>query len=237
MKQPAYYTATGSLGGDLLAVLHLPYTFWHLSYVALGAALVVEVDWQRLAGTLLAFFCGTGVLAHALDEIHDRPLGTGLPRAALWAMVAVGLAGAVVLAIAGAMIVSPWVLAWGAAGLLLATSYALEWSPVIHTDLGFGLAWGAFPALVGYWTQAEDMSVAALVVAAVATLLSLAQRSLSTPARMVRRQVDRAEVIFQTRGEIDKWGEDRLLATWELPLRLLSWSMVGLAIGLLVARI
>ena len=40
----AFYAPCGSWGADLIAVLHPPYTAWHLSYVVIGAALVV---WGR----------------------------------------------------------------------------------------------------------------------------------------------------------------------------------------------
>jgi len=58
-------------------LLHPPYTLWHLSYAALGAGLAPVLDWWRLGLTLLVFFAGTGVAAHALDELKGRPLGTG----------------------------------------------------------------------------------------------------------------------------------------------------------------
>ena len=71
-ERPAFYARPGSIRGDLIALLHPPYTAWHLAYVAIGAALAPTLDWTLLAGTLAAFFLGTGVGAHALDEWHDR---------------------------------------------------------------------------------------------------------------------------------------------------------------------
>src|SRR4029079_4502132 len=58
----------------------------------------------------------------------------------------------------------------------------------IHTDLGFGLAWGAFPLVTAYVAQTGTIRVAAVLAAAWATLLSLAQRRLSRPARRLRRE-------------------------------------------------
>jgi hypothetical protein len=236
VKNPAYYAKPGSTAGDLLAILHPPYTAWHLSYVAMGAALAPTLDWKRLLGTLFAFFLGTGVAAHSLDELKGRPLGTNLSNGILWGLGVIGLGGALVVAAFGASVISPWVWLWAGVGSLLATGYALERPGWLHTTTGFALAWGGFPALVGYWAQTETVSVGAVLVAAAACMVSAAQRVLSTPARHVRRQVDRAELHLEKTDVVDVWDEMRVLATWERPLRLLAWSMVALAVGLVLAR-
>lgn len=236
MKRPAFYAPTGTRVGDLVAVLHPPYTAWHLSYVAIGAALAPSIDWTVLAGTLLAFFLGTGVTAHALDELHSRPLQTSLSDGFLRWLSVGGMAGALGLAGYAAVLLSPWVLAWAAMGVFLAAGYALERPGLLHTPLGFALAWGAFPTLVGYWAQTQTISLGALAVAGGATLMSLAQRALSTPARYLRRNVSHAEMHLHAGEGIEEWDEQKVLATWERPLRFLAWAMVALAAGLLAAR-
>jgi hypothetical protein len=237
MKRPAYYAPTGTPLGDLWAVLHPPYTAWHLSYVVIGATLGDHLEIRVLAGTVLAFFLGTGLGAHALDELHSRPLRTGLSDATLRLIGYGALLGAGGLGVAGAMVVSPWVLAWAVAGVGLAAGYALERPRWIHTDLGFGLAWGGFPILVGYFGQSGTVGVEAVVAAGAATLVSLTQRALSTPARLIRRQTTEAEVRLRTGEDTERWDEERLLDTWEKPLRLLAWAMVALAAGLLIGRL
>ena len=82
-------------------MLHPPYTAWHLAYVVIGACLAPVVNTTRLLATLLAFFLAVGVAAHALDELHGRPLRTQIPTPALVGAAAVGLAGALVLGVAG----------------------------------------------------------------------------------------------------------------------------------------
>ena len=240
MKRPAYYAPVGSPAGDLIALLHPPYTAWHLSHVAIGAALAPRIDWRVLSATLLAFFLGTGVAAHALDEKNGRPLRTSLGDRTLKLLGIGGMAGALIVAVVGASVLSPWVLAWAVAGVFLAAGYALEWPAPLHTTLGFALAWGGFPVLVGYWAQALTVSIGAVFVAAAATLISMAQRTLSTPARHVRRNARQTELIlsrdsFGEQSE-ERWDEATILATWERPLRLLAWSMVALATGLLLAK-
>ncbi len=236
MKRPAFYAPTGSVWADLVAILHPPYTAWHLSYVVVGASVAPHLVWNRLAGTLLAFLLGTGVAAHALDELKGRPLGTSLGNGLLRGLAAVGLGGALVVAGVGTVVISPMVILWAAVGTTLAVGYALEWPGWLHTTTGFALAWGGFPVMVGYWAQTESLSVGAAVVAGAATLASAAQRTLSTPARHVRRRVDHAELHMQTAEAVEVWEEGRLLATWERPLHLLAWAMVALAVGLLVAK-
>jgi hypothetical protein len=225
--RPAFYARPGSKWGDFVSLLHIPYTLWHLSYVAIGAALAPDLDWWILAGTVGAFAVGLGVGAHALDEVKSRPLATGLSDRALWGLGIGAMAVSLAIAAAGAVIVSPWVVAWGVVGVALAVGYALEW-PILHTDLGFGLAWGAFPVVVGFWAQTEGVSWPMLVIALAATLLSLAQRALSTPARFVRRRTRQAGAVFD---DGRTWDRSELLSTWETPLRLLTWTTVALAVG------
>ena len=232
-EQPAFYGSVGSRVGDLITVLHPPYTLWHLSYVVIGAALASHIDGVILAGTVLAFFLGLGVGAHALDEFHDRPLGTGLPKTWLLSMAVVGLGGAAVLAVIASVLISPVAALWGVVGLVLAIGYTLEIIPGLHSVAGFALSWGSFPVLVGYWAQTESMTIGALLVAAAAAFTSAAQRLLSTPARRFRRNPT-PDYNPRTPSGID----DRpLLTTWESPLRALTAAHVLFAAGLLALHL
>ena len=232
-SRPAFYARTGSPLADFVTLLHLPYTAWHLSYVAIGAALATEVNAIRLLGTLVAFAVGLGVGAHALDELHDRPLSTRLSATWLRLLGWGGLFVAATIAVVGSYVISPVSLLWGAAGVLLAAAYALEWSTLLHSAAGFAISWGAFPVLVGYWGQTESISVSAVVVAGAAAILSIVQRALSTPARHVRRNATKAT----TAVEDQDWDQSDLLATWERPLQLLALAHVVLAVGLLLTHL
>src|SRR5438034_5364244 len=99
---PAYY-ATRARGWrrDVWAVLHPPYTAWHLSYVVIGASLAPHLDSVRLLATLLAFFAAVGIAAHALDERHGHPLRTHIPDVTLLAAAGAGLVAALALGVAG----------------------------------------------------------------------------------------------------------------------------------------
>lgn len=228
----SFYARPGSRIGDIVTLLHLPYTAWHLSYVVIGASLAPRIDAIRLVGTLVAFALGLGVGAHALDELKDRPLSTGLSDSTLRALGWGGLFGGAVMAVAAAFVISPVALAWGGLGVVAAASYSLEWTPWLHTIGGFALAWGAFPTLVGYWSQTESMSVAGVLAAGAASVFSMAQRSLSSHARHVRRDVEQVSARL---GDVS-WQRPELLLTWEWPLRLLAVAHVLLAIALLATH-
>ena len=107
-------------------MLHPPYTAWHLSYVALGAAAAPHIHAIRLGAALAAFFLAVGVSAHALDELNGRPLNTALTRRTLLALAGAGLLGAVAIGIAGCLVVSPWLAPLVAAGGFLVVAYNLE---------------------------------------------------------------------------------------------------------------
>src|SRR3954452_13972333 len=167
LPRPAFY-ALGSGGWrDLVTLLHPPYTAWHLSYVALGAAVSPVFHGERLAATLAAFFLGVGVCAHALDELSGRPLRTRLSDRTLVALAAVSLAGAVAIGVAGAVSVSAGLVPFVAAGAFIVAAYNLElFGGRFHTAFWFAAAWGAFPALTGYWINAQEIRLQGLLVAA-----------------------------------------------------------------------
>jgi hypothetical protein len=75
-ERPAFYALRPGGWRDYVTLLHPPYTAWHLSYVALGAAAAPHLDGGRLGASVLAFFCAVGLSAHALDELAGRPLAT-----------------------------------------------------------------------------------------------------------------------------------------------------------------
>src|SRR5437879_1240375 len=150
---PAYY-ATRARGWrrDIRALLHPPYTAWHLSYVLIGAGLATRVDVTRLAATLVAFFLAVGVSAHALDELRGRPLQTDVPATVLWLAAVIGLAGAVALGLAGVFLLGVGLLPFIAAGVLFVFAYNLELlGGRLHGDFWFALSWGAFPVLTAYF--------------------------------------------------------------------------------------
>jgi hypothetical protein len=197
------------------------------------------VDLTRLLGTLLAFFLAVGCAAHALDELHGRPLGTRIPAPALLAVTVVSLAGAVAVGAAGLSRVGWALVPFMVLGPLLLVAYNLElFGGFVHTDAGFAAAWGAFPVLVAYVAQTGRLALSPVLAAAAAFALSAAQRRLSTPARMIRRRVSEVEGHLTTEtGEVTVIDERFVLDPLEQALRAMSWGLMLLAAALAVARL
>jgi hypothetical protein len=237
--RPAFYVLRGGGWRDYWSLLHPPYTVWHLSYVVIGACLATRLHERWLVETAIAFFLAMGVAAHALDELHGRPLRTRIPDGALVGLALVGLAGAVALGVDGAAEVSPWIWIFIAVGAFLVPAYNLEWfGGAVHTDLGFALGWGAFPALTAGFAQGGRLTPAIVIAAAGCAALSAAQRALSTPVRRLRRHVVSVEgAIVTDEGVSERLDAAALRAAPEAGLRLLSLAVPLLAAALLVARL
>jgi hypothetical protein len=237
--RPAFYALRRGGWRDYVTLLHPPYTAWHLAYVVVGGCLAPSVPWGRLGLTVLAFALAMGVGAHALDELHGRPLGTGIPGRVLGALAAASVAAACALGVAVATRTTLWLLVPVAAGAFLVPAYNLELAGGrLHSDAWFGLAWGAFPVLTAYLACAERLRGEAVLAAAWATALSLAQRRLSTPVRRLRRQVaDVRGTIVLAGGATEPVTRATLLAAPEAALRLLAASTVLAAAALAALRL
>jgi hypothetical protein len=239
VQRPAFYALAPGGWRDLVTLLHPPYTAWHLSYVALGAAAAPTIHADRLAAALGAFFLAVGVAAHALDELHGRPLKTRLSRRTLIALAVMGLGGAVAIGVAGTLTVSAWLAPLVVAGAFLVVAYNLELlGGRVHDDTWFALAWGGFPAFTGYFVNALTIRPAGLLVAAACTLLSIAQRRLSTPARELRRRTARVTgTQTLTSGETRELDAERLAEPLERALQALWLGLMILAVGLVAVRV
>lgn len=237
--RPAFYALRSGGWRDFVTLLHPPYTVWHLSYVALGAAAAPTLHANRLIAALAAFFLAVGVSAHALDELNGRPLKTKLKRRSLIALAVVGLIGAVGIGVLGIVVVSPLLAPLVLVGAFLVPAYNLElWGGRFHNDVWFALAWGGFPAFTGYFSNALEIRPAGVLVAAACCLLSTAQRRLSTPARELRRhtaalsgeqRLTNGQVLELTRGRLATPLEGALSALW--------LALVVLAAGFVAMRL
>jgi hypothetical protein len=236
--RPAFYALRQGGWRDYVTLLHPPYTLWHLSYVAVGAALAPRMDWALLGWTTLAFALAMGVGAHALDELRGRPLQTRIPPRTLATLAAVSISAACAIGIAIAISRTLWLLAFVAVGAFLVVAYNLElFGGRFHGGLWFPAAWGAFPVLTAYFASARTLHAAAFAAAGFAFASSWAQRRLSTPVRLVRRRVVRVE----GKAELDDGttlplDADALAAAPEAALKALAAATVLIAAALLLFR-
>jgi hypothetical protein len=237
--RPAFYAASPGGWRDWWTLLHPPYTAWHLSYVVIGAALAPRVALAPLLATLTAFFLAVGLAAHALDELNGRPLHTRISSPVLVAVTVAGLAGAVAFGAAGVARVGWALVPFMIVGPVLVIAYNAElFGGIIHTDLGFAAAWGAFPVLTAYTAQTGRLTLAPVLAALAALAMSAAQRRLSTPARTLRRRSVRVEgSVMLADGQVTAIDQQALLAPLEGALRAMSWGLVLLAASLAFARL
>jgi hypothetical protein len=237
-ERPSFYALRSGGWRDYWTLLHPPYTLWHLSYVAIGAALAPILDPWRLGLALAAFFLAVGVAAHALDELHGRPLRTAIPRRMLIALAFIGLFGALGLGVYGCATVSWWGVPFMVVGGFVVPAYGLEWfGGRFHTEAWFAGMWGGFPALAGYFAQTGRIDLVVVVACVGCAWISAAQRRLSTPVRMLRRRVVAVEgELTLTDGSRQAIDEAAMRAAPEGALRVLWLGMVALALALVAAR-
>ena len=122
------------------------------------------VDTARLVATLLAFFLAVGVAAHALDELHGRPLRTRSPRGA-------GRRGHRAGWPAPSSSASPGSPRW--AGLVPFIVVGPVWSSPTTRAVRRGgphrrrvrRHWGAFPVLTAYVAQTGTLPLAPVLAA------------------------------------------------------------------------
>jgi hypothetical protein len=158
----------------------------------------------------------------------------------LIAVTVAGLIGALACGAAGIAQAGWGLLPYLVIGPVLVIAYNAELAGgIIHNDLGFAVSWGAFPLLTGYAAQTGGSLAAGPVLAAAgAVALSAAQRSLSTPARTIRRRSAHVEgTMTMAAGPAVTIDQAFLLAPLEAALRALTWATVLLASALAVTRL
>ena len=235
--RPAFYALAPGGWRDYVTLVHLPYTAWHLSYVVVGGCLAASVAWGRLGLTVLAFALAMGIGAHALDELGGRPLGTAIPSRVLVALAVSSVALACAIGLAVALATTLWIVPLVALGAFLVPAYNLELlGGRLHTDLGFALAWGAFPVVTAFVAQTGTIRAETALAAAWATALSLAQRHLSTHVRRLRREVVAGELTLRD-GRTIPLEDGELRAAAERGLQLLAVATVTLAAALVALRL
>jgi hypothetical protein len=242
--RPAFYALRPGGWRDLVTVLHPPYTLWHISNVAIGAAAASHIYAGRLVAAMAAFFLAVGIGAHSLDELHGRPLGTQLSRRTLVALAVGGLGGALAIGIAGTIFVSPTLAPLVLFGAFIAPAYNLEWfGGCFHTDFWLAASWGGFSALTGWWVNSLGLhSVREAIAAAAAVLacffLTSVQRRLSTPVRELRRRTLAVEGEQRLAdGTVRRLDRAALAAPLDGALRTLSIAVPLLAVAAVVLRV
>jgi hypothetical protein len=219
--RPAFYALRSGGWRDYVTLLHPPYTLWHLSYAAMGAAIAPRIKWGILGWTVLAFLLAMGLGAHALDELKSRPLQTRIPNRVLVGLAAWAILGACAIGVHVAIDETLWLLVFIAFGAAIVVAYNLElFGGIVHTPFWFAFAWGAFPALTAFFASARTIRAEAVAIATFAFATSFVQQRLSVDVRFARRQM----------------GDLSPARNQETALQLLAVAMPLLAGALLLAR-
>lgn len=244
VDRPSFYALRPGGWRDLVTVMHLPYTVWNMSNVAIGAAVAAHVYPVRVAAAVAAFFFAVGIGAHCLDELHGRPLGTQLSDRALIGLAVGGIGIALSIGVVGVFVVSPTLIPLILFGAFIAPAYNLEWfGGRFHTDLWLAISWAGFATFTGWWVNALGLHSAGEAVAMVGVVvgtafLVLAQRRLSTPVRELRRRtVELSGTQRLADGTVRPLTREGLAAPLDGALRALSLAAPLIAIGLLAARL
>jgi hypothetical protein len=220
--KPAFYALRPGGWRDYVTVLHLPYTAWNASYVALGAALAPHFHTNRMVWTMVAFALALGVGAHVLDELSGRPLRTQIPDGMLIGLAVASLGGAVAIGIWAAVSWGLGLLVFVAFGAFIVPAYNLElFGGRFHNEWWLAFSWGGFAILTAYYAEAQTLRLAAILAAGFGTAMIVVQRTLSTPVREARRE----------RGTLE--GVEPM----ERALRIQPWANILLGAALVVARL
>ena len=151
----------------------------------------------------------------------------------------VPIAGAVALGIVGGIVSALWILPFVAFGGFIVIAYNLGlWGDRFHSDFWFAFAWGAFPAMTSYWVNSPKVTLSIVLLAVACFLISLVQRTLSTPVRSIRRRTLAVEgSLRMADGSIVALDSSTIVSAPEKALLMMSVAMVVLAGGLLAFRL
>jgi hypothetical protein len=238
VPRATWYGGGNTRWGELWTMLHLPYTAMVLGFVAIGAAAAPRISWPLLAGTLVAYFLGLGIGAHFLDQVS----GMGSRYVQHWSdrsLAAIGfgaLGGAALLGVLAAWrSVGAWLLPFVGVEALCALGYPLaRWfGGVFHQEAVFAVSWGSLPVLTSSFAQSRTVPGLALVIAAAAALVAIAELRWSRASRRARQILRRPDV-----GPTARLGAAAATARYfDRALQALSGATVAIAIVSLLVRV
>ena len=213
-----------------MGLLFLPYTGMVLSFSVIGAMLADFVHWDRVVATVVIYFLGLGIGAHALDAVGSKglkPWGRVLSERGLWVAALSSIAAAYLIAIYYMIFFVPllWVVALLEGFFVFA--YNLEWfGGKFHKDLWFAFSWGFLPVPAGYVMQTNEVTLGVLAIAIAMGFFSLVEIKASRPYKELKR---RSDMLTD--------DEKFLMQRYEAILKSISLGVIFLGIGMLIWRV
>jgi len=243
----AWYARHGGKLGELYTILHLPYTSMVLSYVLIGASLSPSLFADRLTYTLIAYFLGLGISAHALNELNARHWGAALTKIDLEIAFFLPLLGALLIGSYGVNVIyklsyenllPPSILVLF---IVLETFFLFAYNlnfanGKFHNDLAFAFAWAFLPFLTSYYVHALSLTVGVLFIGLAMAATAMIEINLSRWCKNFRRKANLKEMKFED-GSIVPISTLVLIRNPEKALKLVVLMVDLFGIGLLLARL
>ncbi|MGC8661149.1 MAG: hypothetical protein ACP5TZ_01425 [Nitrososphaeria archaeon] len=185
-------------------LLYLPFTFLSISYVLDG--LIVGHNFILFADLMLilAYFVGHGIASHFINEAYsmhfaDYNESRKIKSIGYSSLALSALLGAVSLAI---LKWNVYLLTIGVLEIAFLITYNHPKTSFMHNDATIGVSVGALPALAGYVAATGSVSLNAMILAIICTLIILLE---ITPSRFVkhwrRKPSEPVKVIFNDGSE------------------------------------
>jgi hypothetical protein len=225
VKRTWYFVEPASKIHDLYNILHLPYTGMVLSFVLIGSSLSHNFYAVRVVFTVVAFFLGLGVGAHAVDQLE--PNGSiyvrHLTRKELKIVASVSISIASVIGLYYAFKVNLLLIIFVLAGLFFSFAYPLPsyfFGGLFHNRPAFSFSWGYLPYLTGYFVNDQFLSYTVLLLGLPIAAVSWAELTWSRKARKARKE----------------GLSEQFYAREEKKLKILVVSVYAVTLSILVAR-
>jgi hypothetical protein len=218
-----------------------------LSYVLIGAALSPSLFADRVILTLLAYFLGLGLSAHALNELNARHWGNALTKTDLRIAFLLPLIGG--LSIGGYGIydlyhasnespVPPSVLLML---IVLETFFLFAYNTNysngrFHNDFAFAFAWGALPFFTSYYVNSLTVTLSSVLVSLALAATAMIEINLSRWCKDFRRKSSLTEMRFEDDTSMSL-STAALIKNPEKALKLIVMVVDLLGIGLLLGRL
>ena len=242
----AWYARGGSRVHELYTIMHLPYTSMVLSYILIGAMFSPTIYLDRVVLTVLAYFLGLGLSAHALNELHAAHWTEALGKSELTVLFVVPLIGAFSIGAYGTLqllavsrsILPPALLV---TLILLETFFLFAYNidafgGRFHGDFSFAFSWAALPTLISYFVNALTITAAALFVALAMAATASIEINLSRWCKELRRRSALSELQFAD-GTRQRMNTLELVAGPEKALKLIVVVVDMIAISLIAYRL
>jgi len=243
----AWYAQSGSKIREFCTILHPPYTSMVLSYVLIGAALSPALFVDRLALTLLAYFLGLGISAHALNELNARHWGTTLDKKdlevafllSMMTALSIGVYGVCSLyVVSNGNLVPPSILL---VFIVLETFFLFAYNTnysngKFHGDISFAFSWGVLPFLTSYYVNSLTIPAGIFLIGLALAATAMIEINLSRWCKDFRRRSNVKEIRFDDNTSLHS-STERLISDPEKALKLIVITVDLLGIGLMIRRL